>query len=690
MSEKGKRVIHKYKEDALVKALNDIRGNVCSVRAASVKYGVPRTTLHDRLSGRIAEGPRKMGPETVLSNAEEIRLVQWCIDLAKCGFPKKKDDLLNTVQNILKEDGRKNPFKDDRPGKKWYQSFLRRHPELSCRIAESVTKGRAIVTEELIRKWFRDLQDYLKEVGAESILEDPNRVFNGDETSFSLSPKTGTVIAPKGWRNVYSTHLGNEKETITVLLVFSAAGKTAVPMVVFPYIRPPKAVIDSMPSDWILGRSESGWMRSETFFEYVANGFNNWITSTNTQKPVILFVDGHKSHLTMELSVFCSNNGIILYALPPNTTHIMQPADVSVFKPLKSDWKVTVHNWQAQHPNCVLTKQWFCPVLEDVLKSNNLPTSIRNGFRKCGLYPFDPNAVDYTQCIANAIENLQNLDPIPQFTPNQFNDAKNVIEFLAPRLQQQGINADRILAEIANAASSIFIPANVSTRTETMVEIISVTNVEPGSYTVNVDGNLLINRNEPVMSQQPQSLAVLAKNALILSADVCLAESLTPSTLALVNKMEVPQNSIMTTPISKRRLTFVSPSFGKHLYHPKPIQPSTSNGSRPYKARAPSAVSSEKWRDFYQNIAQKKEDKASEILKRKAERIMKKKPKPTKRKKRETCANCEEELVSDVEDDTFKNIGCDNCPRWYHLMCTIYYNLSYAEAAEKDFHCELC
>ena len=54
---------------------------------------------------------------------------------------------------------------------------------------------------------------------------------------------------------------------------------------------------------------------------------------------MLLFMDGHKSHMTLELSKFCEENGIILYALPPSTIHIMQPADVSVkhVKPLKRE-----------------------------------------------------------------------------------------------------------------------------------------------------------------------------------------------------------------------------------------------------------------------------------------------------------------------------------------------------------------
>lgn len=154
MSTKGKRYIHKYSEQSLQDALCEIRTGGMSILGASVKYGVPRSTIQDRIHGRILEGPRRMGPPTILTIAEEERLEQWCNDLAKCGFPLKIDDLLNTVQAIIKQDKRSSPFTNDRPGRKWFQSFLKRHPGLSIREAEGITKGRAVVTKECIKNGF--------------------------------------------------------------------------------------------------------------------------------------------------------------------------------------------------------------------------------------------------------------------------------------------------------------------------------------------------------------------------------------------------------------------------------------------------------------------------------------------------------------------------------------------------------
>ncbi|CAG9575401.1 unnamed protein product [Danaus chrysippus] len=88
---------------------------------------------------------------------EQLIEAMAAIRNAKCGFPLKRDDLLSTVHNIISEDKRPNPFVNNRPGNKWYQSFLRRNPELSERTPENISNGRAAVTEAGIWKWFAEL-----------------------------------------------------------------------------------------------------------------------------------------------------------------------------------------------------------------------------------------------------------------------------------------------------------------------------------------------------------------------------------------------------------------------------------------------------------------------------------------------------------------------------------------------------
>nr|CAI5846043.1 unnamed protein product [Callosobruchus analis] len=316
----------------------------------------------------------------------ENRIAEWTIAIAKCGFPITKDVLIDTVTKIARDSGKLSKFANDRPGIRWYKHFLKRHPEISIREAEGINRSRSLVTEEFIRSWFKDLTSFLEKNNWIDVMEDPTRIFNADESGFSLCPKTGKVLAPRGWRNLYQVKSGNNKELLTVLILFSANGAICLRLVVFPYVRPPKALVNNMPENWILAKSDSGWMRSDIFYEFVCNEFNKWLDTNNIKKPIILFIDGHKSHMTLPLSQFCQDHGIILYALPPSSTHIIQPADVSAFKPLKHEWKKTVRKWQSkpENTNAVVTKINFCSIFQEALEAINMVDCIKNGFRSCG------------------------------------------------------------------------------------------------------------------------------------------------------------------------------------------------------------------------------------------------------------------------------------------------------------------
>lgn len=441
-----------YSQTDLECALKDIRERGHGIRETCKKYNIPRSTVQDRVSGKRMDILKHPGPEPVLGTFMEKQVVQWITKIAKCGFPVKKQELLDTVQKILKDSQRPNPFKDDRPGQTWYSGFLKRNPEISVRAAESINKARSRITEEHIRQWFRELESFLSESGQSDILNHPERIFNADESCFSLCPKTGKVLGPRGFRNLYQINSGNEKDNLTVLVNFNANGQMCPPVVVFPYLRPPKAITDSMPREWTLGRSESGWMRNEIFFEYIVNDFNTWVENNNIQKPILLLVDGHKSHMSLVLSSMCEQLGIILYALPPNTTHILQPADVSVFAPLKANWRKEVRMFlsKAENLNSSVTKTNFCKLFKNIIEDSQMENCIKQGFRKCGLFPFDPEAVDYTKCVQSTMERFNNPRDCEQtgITNQDLVSTRKVIRHLRPVLRKKNVDIKLILREV--------------------------------------------------------------------------------------------------------------------------------------------------------------------------------------------------------------------------------------------------
>lgn len=66
------------------------------------------------------EGAR--GPATYLTSEEENILVQWILYCSERGFPVMKCQLFECVQKLVNELNRLTPFKENKPGRHWFES----------------------------------------------------------------------------------------------------------------------------------------------------------------------------------------------------------------------------------------------------------------------------------------------------------------------------------------------------------------------------------------------------------------------------------------------------------------------------------------------------------------------------------------------------------------------------------------
>nr|XP_022909351.1 uncharacterized protein LOC111420562 [Onthophagus taurus] len=256
---------NKYRAESMEAAINEVKNNNMSYRNAAHKYGVPKSTLEFKIKNPGHKDT--CGPNPILSTREESDLVRWIEELATKGFPRKREDILNSVQKFLTENPRPNPFKNNRPADSWFKAFLKRHPTIVQRTSEAVSGASACVSEADIRKWFKDINSYL--TSKNLIVDDPSSIYNGDESGFQICPETGKIFAGKGAKNVYSVEKGSPKESITVMFSFSASGLTCPPLIIYPYKRIPEKISQTVKDpDWGIGRSDNGWMTAETFYDY--------------------------------------------------------------------------------------------------------------------------------------------------------------------------------------------------------------------------------------------------------------------------------------------------------------------------------------------------------------------------------------------------------------------------------------
>ena len=64
-------------------------------------------------------------------------------------------------------------------------------------------KERAIVSPNMVSNWFEKFQTYVNNKDP-TLFQDPSRIYNADESDFSLCPKLSKVLSPVGTSTVYS------------------------------------------------------------------------------------------------------------------------------------------------------------------------------------------------------------------------------------------------------------------------------------------------------------------------------------------------------------------------------------------------------------------------------------------------------------------------------------------------------
>ena len=89
----------KYSNETLGHAVDLIRSRSMSLNQAASAFGIPKSTLSNKVNAKTTIGCRP-GPSTVLTADEENMLADWALHMARVGFGRTRNELLDTVKRI--------------------------------------------------------------------------------------------------------------------------------------------------------------------------------------------------------------------------------------------------------------------------------------------------------------------------------------------------------------------------------------------------------------------------------------------------------------------------------------------------------------------------------------------------------------------------------------------------------------
>jgi hypothetical protein len=196
-------------------------------------------------------------------------------------------------------------------GKDWLEGFLKRNRSISVRKPEATSMSRIKgFNKTEVKTFFENLENLM-----EKFKFTPNNIYNMDETGITTVQDTNKILAAKGQKRIGAVTSGERGQTTTVICAFNAAGTYVPPVFIYARQRMTPLLEGNGPPGSLYKCSKNGWINEELFIQWLQH-FKKYANPSETE-PVLLILDNHGSHITLEAYDFCKENFITMLSLPP-------------------------------------------------------------------------------------------------------------------------------------------------------------------------------------------------------------------------------------------------------------------------------------------------------------------------------------------------------------------------------------
>ncbi|KAF4490132.1 hypothetical protein CGGC5_v003751 [Colletotrichum fructicola Nara gc5] len=253
-------------EDKILLAIEAIQltraaGQKLSVRRAAKNYGVPESSLRDRMNNR----PRRETTQPQrhkLDAIEEKTLLQYVIEQDSRGFPLRLAGV-EDMANLLLRARNGEPV-----GKRWARRFVDSQPALKTKFNRPYDYQRALQEDpEVISKWFALLRNMMAKYGIQE-----GDLYNFDETGFMMGMITASMVVTRADRRgkAKSVQPGN-REWATVIECINSGGWCIPPFVIVKgvYHLASWTTESGFPGNWVIKPTANGWTDNQIGLDWI-------------------------------------------------------------------------------------------------------------------------------------------------------------------------------------------------------------------------------------------------------------------------------------------------------------------------------------------------------------------------------------------------------------------------------------
>jgi hypothetical protein len=360
---------------------------------------------------------------TLLTPVEEELLVQWMQKEVNMNAPITPEEAKDQARLIIKQRAG-----EEYTGslKHWYTAFRKRHPELTERIAEIMPSSRlnAEQKEGSIARFFTLLAQFRHLT--------PSQIYAADETGLDgEGSRRQKVIVPTNTSRVYRKG-SSYREHTSILHMGNAMGESVPPVFIFKAKKKIDAMIVQQMADLapmaLYGVQENGYftgLNTSAILQHLDR-------HSTSPRPLLLIMDGAGGHLDASSANLAITLGIDILLLPAHTTHILQVADVAVFRPFKEAWKGQCEKRRREkrrsnaRGDSGIHQSDIVPMAMAAWARAMTSSNVISGFRRTGIFPFDPLAYKCTVASHLRTDSLTGLPPLlspASFTAQQLQES---------------------------------------------------------------------------------------------------------------------------------------------------------------------------------------------------------------------------------------------------------------------------
>ena len=414
---RGKAPYYAYNHDELTAAYNAVKEEGYSVSNAAKTFGIPRSTLYDKINGRSSIEMQRRGPPPLLSLEDEKKLADYLLQMASLGYSFTLTELLDLASELAIRKGKLDV--DSKLSRRWHKSFRQRWPVLEKVFGPTrtvdTTKAKQKKKEKAeamkryqkrnvesvyvkplnensyitIENYFTELRVLMHRYG---VLEKPGRIYCIDEVAIQYESGFPKAKQVKSLHNVIMSR--SEYTVISVMGCGNAMGTSLPPFLIYPGTRLTEELLKGKYPGVQATLTSTGKTDFSTFRTFLETHFvEHALMGMAKTPPVLLLYDGNKSKVDPDTIEWAKSRNIILFVLPPGSTSLTQPLEKGCFSHFKELFTHEVRLFRELTGADTITKVDICRLVSMVYPQAFSVRNLVDSFEEAGVFPLNPSVV---------------------------------------------------------------------------------------------------------------------------------------------------------------------------------------------------------------------------------------------------------------------------------------------------------